>query len=419
MGTAVAKMYEYARERYAAIGVDADAAIDRMLRVDVSMHCWQGDDVGGFEQTNMAGGGIMATGNYPGRARTGDELRRDVERAMSLVPGRHRLNLHAIYAETEGRRIERDKLEACHFSRWIDWAREKELGLDFNGTFFGHPLAANGFTLANHDQHVRNFWIEHGRACRRIAAAMGSALGRTCIHNIWIPDGYKDVPADQRSPRERLAQSLDEILRESLPTAAVRDAVESKLFGLASESYVVGSHEFYLGYAIRKNIELCLDSGHFHPTESIAGKLSAVLCHLPRILLHISRGVRWDSDHVPLFSDEVREITQQVVRGGYLDRVDIAADWFDATINRIASWIIGLRNIRKGLLSAMLEPFEMLCACERDGDYTTRLALQEELKTMPFSLVWDYACERAGMPYGAAWLDEVRDYEKRELGRRA
>ena len=418
MGATVASMYEYARERYAALGVDTDAAIERMLQVEVSMHCWQGDDVGGFEHSGGTGGGIMATGNYPGRARTGDELRSDVEKAMGLIPGRHRLNLHAIYAETDGEKVARDTLEPRHFSRWIDWAREKGIGLDFNGSFFAHPMAASGFTLSSHNEQVRSFWVEHGKVCRRIAAAMGEALGSPCVHNIWIPDGYKDVPADQRSPRERLAQSLDEMLQESFPGSVLRDAVESKLFGLASESYVVGSHEFYLGYAIRKNIELCLDSGHFHPTESIATKLSAVLCHLPRVLLHVSRGVRWDSDHVPLFSDEVREITQQVVRGGYLDRVDIAADWFDASINRIAAWTIGMRNIRKGLLCALLEPCEMLCARERDHDYTGRLALQEELKTMPFSLVWEYACEKAGVPSGMAWLEEVQNYETSVLAGR-
>lgn len=418
MNQSVTGMYAYAKEKYAALGVDTDSAVEKLLKVCISMHCWQGDDVGGFEHSQGIGGGIMATGNYLGRATTGDELRTDVEKAMSLVPGNHKLNLHAIYAETGGKEVPRNKLEPRHFKGWIDWAKYKGIGLDFNPTFFAHPMASTGFTLSSHDEAVRSFWVEHGIACRRIAAAMGEALGTTCVNNIWIPDGYKDIPADQKTPREILARSLDEMLAVKLPAAHMRDAVESKLFGLASESYVTGSHEFYLGYALKNNVELCLDAGHFHPTETIAGKISSVLHFIDRVLLHMSRGVRWDSDHVPLFSDDVRDISQQLVRGGFLDRVDIATDWFDASINRIAAWVIGVRNVQKGILAALLEPYATLCAYEKDYDYTSRLALQEELKTMPFSLVWDYACEKAGAPVGMEWLKETKAYEKNVLSKR-
>ncbi|MBI4603529.1 MAG: L-rhamnose isomerase [Planctomycetes bacterium] len=415
----IEKAYEIARERYAELGVDADRALERLARVSISLHCWQGDDVGGFERPGgELGGGLAVTGSYPGKARTPDELRRDAETALAQVPGRHRFNLHAIYAETGGARVERDELGPEHFRRWIDWARERGLGLDFNPTFFAHPRAADGFTLSHADEGTRRFWIRHGAACRRIGAAMGKALGTPCIANVWIPDGSKDAPADRRAPRERLAAALDEVFREPLDPKHVLDAVEPKLFGIGSESYVVGSHELYLGYAVRRGKLLCLDSGHFHPTESIADKVSAVLLWLDALLLHVSRGVRWDSDHVVVLSDETRAIAQEVVRGGYLDRVHIGLDFFDASVNRVAAWVVGLRATLQALLLALLEPAELLRRREVEGDLTARLALQEEAKALPACAVWDYACLKGGVPVGAAWLEAVQRYEREVLAGR-
>src|SRR5688572_13011814 len=331
---AIESAYRLARERYAALGVDTDAALAALKCIPISLHCWQGDDVGGFENpAGLTGGGIQATGNYPGKARNADELRADLDQALSLIPGRHRLNLHAIYAETGGRPVERDELTAEHFTGWIDWARQRQMGLDFNGTFFSHPRAAGGFTLSSRDEGLRRFWVAHGIACRRIGERFGRELGTPCVTNVWVPDGYKDLPVDRRTPRELLRRSLDEIFAEPLDPRLHLDAVESKLFGIGSESYVVGSHEFYLGYAIAHRKLLCLDAGHFHPTESIADKLSAVLEFVEGVLLHVSRGVRWDSDHVVLLSDEVRAIAEEIVRGQFLARVHIGLDFFDASIN--------------------------------------------------------------------------------------
>ena len=411
--------YNLARERYAALGVDTDAALDRLARVSISLHCWQGDDVGGFESPGgQLGGGIAATGNYPGKARNADELRRDLDKAYSLIPGRHRLNLHAIYAETEGRKVERDELRPEHFARWVDWAREKRLGLDFNPTLFSHPKAESGFTLASYDPGIRSFWVRHCVACREIGAHFGRVLGTPCITNIWIPDGYKDVPIDRKAPRMLLKESLDTILSRKLDRAHILDAVEGKLFGLGSESYVVGSHEFYLGYAITNRVLLCLDSGHFHPTETIADKLSSVLLFLDEVLLHVSRGVRWDSDHVVILSDDLLSIMQEIVRGGFLDRVHIALDYFDASINRVAAWAIGTRAALRALLMALLEPTDRLRALETAGDYTARLAMLEELKGMPWGPVWDYYCLRQGVVPGTGLIEEVRAYEREELVKR-
>ena len=411
--------YAQAQERYAAIGVDCDAALERLAAVQVSLHCWQGDDIAGFEsEAGEVGGGLAVTGNYPGRARTPSELRRDFEKAVSLIPGRHRINLHAIYAEPRKRPIDRDQLLPEHFAGWIDWAREMGLGVDFNPTFFAHPLAEDGFTLAHQDESIRSFWIEHGRACRRIGAAFGRALGSPCVTNVWIPDGYKDLPADRKIPRERLVESLDAVFAEPLDPACNLDAVECKLFGLGSESYVAGSHEFYLGYAITRGKVLCLDAGHFHPTEVVSDKISAVLLWLDRLLLHISRGVRWDSDHVVILSDEVREIAKELVRGDYLGRVHIGLDFFDASINRVAAWVIGARAVQKALLLALLEPTERLRELERDGDFTGRLALLELLRTMPFGAIWDQYCEASGVPPESAWLGEIRTYEAEVLSHR-
>jgi L-rhamnose isomerase len=399
--------------------VDTEKALEALRGIRVSLHSWQGDDVGGFENDlGLTGGGIQATGNYPGKARNADELRADLDLALSLIPGRHRLNLHAIYAETGGRKVERDRLEAAHFGRWIDWARERGLGLDFNGTFFSHPLAADGFTLSSRDEAVRRFWVAHGIACRKIGERFGRELGSPCVTNVWIPDGFKDIPVDRATPRAILKRSLDEIFAEKLDPKYHLDAVESKLFGIGSECYVVGSHEFYLGYAVANRTLLCLDSGHFHPTEGIADKISSVLLYLERILLHVSRGVRWDSDHVVVLSDDLRAIAEEVVRGGYLGRVHIGLDFFDASINRIAAWVIGTRCLLKALLVALLEPISELRRLEAEGDYTGRLALLEELKTLPFGAVWDCHCLKENVPAGSAWLDRVRSCEHEILARR-
>ncbi|MGC8782756.1 MAG: L-rhamnose isomerase [Anaerolineae bacterium] len=411
--------YALARERYAALGVDTERALATLAGVSLSLHCWQGDDVGGFESPGgELTGGIAATGNYPGKARTAEELRRDLDMVYSLIPGKHRLNLHAIYAETGGRKVERDQLQPEHFAAWADWAKANGHGLDFNPTLFSHPLAAGGMTLASYDEGIRKFWIDHCIACRKIGEYFGRTLGTPCVTNIWIPDGYKDTPVDRKTPRELLKDSLDRILAEKLDRRYNLDAVEGKLFGLGAESYTVGSHEFYLGYAVANRVLLCLDSGHFHPTETIADKISAVLLYLDEILLHVSRGVRWDSDHVVILSDDLQAIMQEIVRGGYLGRVHIGLDYFDASINRVAAWAIGARAALRGLLMALLEPLDQLRALERSGDFTARLALLEELKGLPWSAVWDYHCLQHGAPVGYRFLDEVRAYEKRELARR-
>lgn len=416
----IEQAYELAKDRYAQWGVQTDHALDRLRQVPVSMHCWQGDDVGGFESDQgLSGGGIMATGSYPGKARTPDELRSDAEKAFSLIPGKHRFNLHAIYQETGGKPADRDALEPVHFQRWIDWAKELGIGIDFNPTFFSHPKAADGFTLASRDEGIRRFWVQHGIACRRIGEAIGKQLGSPCVTNVWIADGYKDVTIDRKGPRELLRKSLDEMFVVDIDPAANLDAVESKLFGIGSETYVVGSHEFYLGYAIRSGKLLCLDAGHFHPTETIADKISSVLLHLDEILLHVSRGIRWDSDHVVIFNDDLRAIAEEIVRGGFLQRVHIGLDFFDASINRVAAWVIGTRAMVKALLAALLEPTQILRDCEIQGDLTKRLALIEEIKTLPLGAVWDYYCLKQGVPVGGAWLDEVRRYESEVLSRRA
>jgi len=411
--------YQLAKDRYAEFGVETDRALERLGRIAISMHCWQGDDVGGFEtDQGLSGGGIMATGSYPGRARTADELRSDLEKAYSLIPGRHRLNLHAMYLESGGKPVDRNQIEPTHFQRWIDWARQLGIGMDFNPTFFSHPKAADGFTLASRDEGVRRFWVEHGIACRKVGEAIGRQLGSPCVTNVWIPDGYKDVTIDRKGPRELLKKSLDEIFAPSIDPALNLDAVECKLFGIGSETYVVGSHEFYLGYAIENKKLLCLDAGHFHPTETIADKISSVLFFLDEILLHVSRGIRWDSDHVVVMTDDLRAIAEEIVRGDFLDRVHVGLDFFDASINRVAAWVIGTRAMIKALLTALLEPTERLRELEIEGDFTSRLAMVEEVKTLPFGAVWDYYCLRQGVPPGIAWMDDVRQYERQVTSKR-
>jgi L-rhamnose isomerase len=412
--------YTSAKERYAQYGVDTDAALAKLGRIPISLHCWQGDDVGGFESdAGLTGGGIQATGNYPGKARTAAELRRDFEKATSLIPGKHRINLHAMYAELGGAKIERNELEPKHMQSWIDWAKEQGLGMDFNPTFFSHPKADDGFTLSSYDKGIRQFWIEHGIASRKIGEYIGRELGSPCVTNIWIPDGYKDIPVDRYTPRTLLKQSLDAILKEKLDKRYNLDAVECKLFGIGSESYVAGSHEFYMGYAITNDILLCLDAGHFHPTETISDKISSILLYIEEILLHVSRGVRWDSDHVVILSDELRAIAQELVRHEFLDRAHIGLDFFDASINRIAAWVTGTRAIIKALLLALLEPTQTLKDFEKSGDFTSRLALLEELKSLPFGAVWDFYCTKQGVAAGPAWIDEVKQYEQQVLSHRA
>jgi L-rhamnose isomerase len=407
--------YDLAKERYAALDVDTDAAIARLEKVSISLHCWQGDDVGGFENPGgELSGGIAATGNYPGKARTADELRRDLDVAYSLLPGSHRLNLHAIYLEAD-HKVDRNEIEPRHFSAWKDWARAKGHGVDFNPTCFSHPLSADGFTLSHRDPGIRKFWVEHCIASRRIGEYFGKELGTPAVTNIWIPDGYKDTPADRQTPRRLLLESLDEILSERIDRRFNLDAVEPKLFGIGSESYVVGSMEFYEAYALSRRILLTLDSGHFHPTETIADKISALLLYLDQMLLHVSRGVRWDSDHVVTFNDDLQAIANEIVRNNALERIHIGLDYFDASINRIAAWTIGSRNTLRALLTALLEPVDMLKQYEAECDFSSRLALQEELKSMPFSAVWDYHCMQKNVAVGMDFMNVIKEYEKKEL----
>jgi L-rhamnose isomerase len=373
--------------------------------------------VRGFEGGTLDGG-LAATGNHPGRARNADELRADLDRAYALIPGRHRINLHAIYAETGGRPVPRNELAPEHYARWIDWAVAGGHGMDFNPSCFSHPRAAGGITLTSPDSGTRRFWIEHCAACRRIGAAMGRATGSPCVTNVWIPDGSKDLPADRRAPRRRLRAALDEVFAEPLPATGLLDSVESKLFGIGSESYVAGSHEFYLGYAAERRILLCLDQGHFHPTEGVADKISAVLEFVPGLLLHLSRGVRWDSDHVVLLGDDLRQVCEELVRSEALDRTHVGLDFFDASINRVAAWAIGARNVLKGLLAALLEPGDRLRDWEAAGDLTARLLVIEELKTLPLGAVWDQHCLQQGVPVGLDLLTAIRDHEAAVIARR-
>jgi L-rhamnose isomerase len=416
---AITSAYTHAKEAYAAYGVDTDAALDELAEIPISLHCWQGDDVGGFEHVDAAsGGGIQATGNYRGKARTADELRMDAEKALSLIPGSHRFNLHAMYAETGGKKVERNDLQPKHFQGWVDWAKENGLGVDFNPTCFGHPKADDGFTLSHYDEGIRQFWIEHCIASRKIAAHFGKELGTPCVTNVWIPDGFKDIPVDRLAPRQLLEQSLDAVFAEEIDPAHNLDAVECKLFGIGSESCVVGSHEFYLGYAVKNGKLLTLDAGHFHPTEVISDKLSSVMLFVEEVLLHVSRGVRWDSDHVVILSDELRAIAEELVRNDFLGRTHIGLDFFDASINRIAAWTTGTRAMIKALLIALLEPTALLRTLEREGDYTARLAMLEEVKTLPYGAIWDYHCVKQEVPAGSAWLNEIKQYEKDVLSAR-
>ena len=408
--------YQSARDHYAAWGVDTDAALATLAATPLSLHCWQGDDVAGFENAaGNAGSGCVATGSYPGKARNFAELTADLDQVAKLVPGPLRLNLHASYATDNAARVDRDALTIDHFKSWVDWAKARGWGVDFNPTCFGHRHAGDGFTLAHRDPGVRRFWIDHCIASRRIGAGFGRALGTPSVTNIWIPDGCKDTPADRAAPRRRLAESLDAVFAAQVDPALNRDAVESKLFGIGVESYTAGSHEFYLGYAVKNQIGYCLDAGHFHPTENIADKISSLLQFVPHLLFHVSRGVRWDSDHVVTLDDPTKDMLAEIAQSGALDRIALGMDFFDASINRVAAWTIGARNTKKALLLGLLRPNAKIAAAEDAGDHTARLALQEDVKSLPWGAVWEEFCTRDGIPSDGRWLPEVQSYEKRVL----
>lgn len=416
--SAVKQAYEVAKKRYAEIGVDTDAVLKKLQNVKISMHCWQGDDVRGFWNADgELTGGILSTGNYPGAARTPEELRQDIEKAYSLIPGKHKLNLHAIYLDTD-EKVDLNEIEPRHFQKWVDWAKAHQVGLDFNPTFFSHPMMKDGFTLASSDPEVRAFWIEHGKRSRRVAEYFGKELGETCYTNFWVPDGFKDNPVDRLAPRKRLMESLDEIFSEEIDERYNKDAVESKLFGIGAEAYTVGSHEFYMGYGLTRGKMILLDAGHFHPTETISNKLSSLALFSKGVMLHVSRPVRWDSDHVVIMDDELQEIAKEIVRNDLLDKAVIGLDFFDATINRIAAWVVGMRNTQKALLKALLEPTEDLRAIELEQDLTKRLVVTEELKDFPYADVWNYFCEINDVPIGLAWYNEFKATEEQVLSKR-
>ena len=411
--------YEYAKEAYASIGVDVDAAIAKADAIPVSMHNWQGDDVIGFDGVGSLDGGIQTTGNYPGRARTADELRSDIDFALKLIPGTTKLNLHACYAEKNGKKIDRDAYTIAEFQNWVDWAKGHDMGLDFNPTYFSHPMMDGVFSLSSPKAEVRAFWIEHGKRCREIGQEFARQLGKPCAVNYWMPDGHKDTCVNTKIYRDRMTESLDEIFADrSIDEALAPCAIESKLFGIGVESYTVASHEYSLGYAIKNNKLYTLDAGHFHPTEVISAKISAVLANLDRILLHVSRGVRWDSDHVIALDDELQRIMDEIIFNGFENRVFIGLDYFDAAINRIACWAIGMRNARKALLNACLANSEAMRAAELEGDLTARFALVEERKSLPVGAIWDYYCLTRDVPVGLDWLDQVKKFEAAVLSKR-
>ncbi|WP_372950402.1 L-rhamnose isomerase [Mariniphaga sp.] len=418
--TNIEKAYQLAKEQYAAIGVDTEKAVERMKNVVISLHCWQTDDVGGFEKPDatLSGGGIQSTGNYPGKAKTIEQMRADLEKVMQLLPGKQRLNLHAIYGEFGGKLVDRDAIGIEQFQGWIDWAKAQKIGLDFNGTFFSHPKADSGFTLSSKDEGIRQFWVEHMKRCREIGAEMGKQLGTPCVHNTWIPDGSKDVPVDRNGYRSQLKKSLDEGFAKDFPKEFLKDAVESKLFGIGAESMTVGSHDFYLGYAIKNNKLICLDNGHFHPTEQVGDKISSCLHFVDEVLLHVTRPVRWDSDHVVTLNDEVQLIASEITRNNFFNRVNVGLDFFDGSINRIGAYVIGTRAAQKAFLIALLEPTSDLVKLEEEGKYFERLAMLEELKTKPFGVVWDYYCLVNDVPAGEGYIAEIQQYEKEVLSKR-
>lgn len=413
--TDIETAYQIAKKQFAELGIDTDKAIEKVNDIPISIHCWQGDDVRGFEDPEKElSGGIQATGNYVGRATNATQLRQDLDKAFSLIPGAKRLNLHAIYLESDTP-VDRDKIEPKHFENWVEWAKKGQIGLDFNPSCFSHTLSEDGMTLSHPDAKVRQFWIDHCKASRRVSEYFGKELGTPSVMNIWVPDGMKDMPADRLAPRQRLMESLDEIISDKIDTKYHKDAVESKLFGIGAEAYTVGSNEFYMGYATSRDILLCLDAGHFHPTEVISDKISACSLYVNEFILHVTRPMRWDSDHIVSFDTETQEIAKEIVRHNLFDRVNVGLDFFDASINRIAAWVIGTRNMRKALLKALLEPSDHLKQLELDGDYTSRLALLEEGHSMPWAAVWDYYCMRNEVPVGTQWLQDVKAYEEATL----
>lgn len=415
----IKRAFEEAKEQYASLGVDAAQAIEQLDKLSISIHCWQADDVSGFENPDgELTGGIQATGNYPGKARTIDELKKDLEKVISLVPGKHRISLHATYGDFGGEFVDRDKIEPKHFQSWIDWAKEKGVKLDFNSTFFSHDKTNSGYTLSDFDPEIRRFWKEHLRRCRRIAAEIGRQQGDPCIHNIWIPDGEKDKTVSRYEHRKLLQESLDEVMAEKISTEYLKDCVECKLFGIGSESYVVGSHEFYMGYAVKNNMLLTLDAGHFHPTEIISDKLSSMLLFVPEITLHVSRPERWDSDHVVILTDELLAIAQEIVRSGQKDRVHMGLDYFDASINRIGAYVVGIRSAQKAMLQALLEPTDKLRDFEKQDRNFERMAYLEELKAMPWNALYNYYCQQQGAPVGDAYIKEIQEYEEQITSKR-
>ncbi|MBO5421051.1 MAG: L-rhamnose isomerase [Clostridia bacterium] len=411
--------YEYAKDMYAKIGIDTEAAIEKLSALPISMHCWQGDDVVGFDSKEALSGGIQTTGNYPGKATTPDELMADIDKACSLIPGKKKLNLHASYAIFEnGEFADRDAIEPKHFAKWVAYAKERNMGIDFNPTFFSHPMVKDNLTLSSPDEEVRAFWVRHGKACLKIAEYFAQETGVPCVMNIWIPDGYKDIPADRFAPRARFKKSLDEILSIDYDKEKVYITLESKVFGIGLESYTVGSAEFSLSYVNYKGITPLMDNGHYHPTEVVSDKISSLLLFNEKIALHVTRGVRWDSDHVVIFDDETKEIAKEIVAHDALDRVFIATDYFDASINRVAAWVIGLRNVQKAMLTALLTPHAALAALQDSANTTKILATQEELKTYPFGDVWNEYCSRCGVPVGESWFEEIEKYEAEVLSKR-
>lgn len=410
--------YESAKEIYENIGVDTDAVLVALKKVAISMHCWQGDDVAGFEGAGQLSGGIQATGNYFGKARNPEELMADIDEALSLIPGTHRINLHANYAIFEpGQQVDRDKLEPKHFAKWVEFAKIRGLGLDFNPTYFSHPKA-DGLTLSSENESIRKFWIDHGKACIRISEYFARELNKPCLMNIWIPDGFKDIPADRMSPRARLKDSLDQILSIQYDKNLVNIAVESKVFGIGLEACTVGSHEFYMNYAAKNNILCLLDNGHYHPTEVVSDKIPSMLLFFDKLALHVTRAVRWDSDHVVLFDDELKEIAKEIVRCDALERVLIGLDFFDASINRVAAWVVGMRNMQKALLYAMLSPSTKLASLQNDRNFTELMVLQEELKLYPFGDVWNYFCGMNQVPEKEDWFSTIKEYETDVLAKR-
>jgi L-rhamnose isomerase len=416
----IKKSYQLAKGQYAELGVDTDKVLKQMDDVVISLHCWQTDDVGGFEKegAELGGGGIQATGNFPGKAKTLDQMRDDLDKVLSLVPGKQRLNLHAIYGEFGGKKIDRNQIEIRHFQGWINWAKKRKIGLDFNCTCFSHPLADDGFTLSSKNPKIRKFWVEHTKRCRDIAAEMGKQLGTPSVHNIWIPDGSKDTPVDRMGLRKLLKKSLDEIFTIKYPKKYLKDSIESKLFGIGSESMVVGSHDFYLGYAIQNNTMITLDNGHFHPTEQVGDKISSILLYIDELLLHLTRCVRWDSDHVLTFNDELLLIAQEIVRAKALGRVNIGLDFFDASLNRIGAYVIGTRSAQMAFMYAMLEPYQTLLKFEEEGRTFERLSYLELMKSKPFGAVWDYYCMMSKVPAGQDYIEEIRKYENEVLLKR-